>query len=156
MKSYPLNCWYASLELLTPYPTPILKDRTLSVVCDGLIGVFVATLYIWRPFPPSETWGCATPWWHGTHLTWRASLPPKHIRHVAQIFNPLHPTNVFNSYTILTSSQRFVFGSCRLVCSILVLIKMIYIQGSSVLDPAFRLSGVNTTHKFGGLYIRCM
>jgi hypothetical protein len=28
------------------------------------------TLHIWRPSPPSATWGRAMPWWEGTHLTW--------------------------------------------------------------------------------------
>jgi hypothetical protein len=29
-----------------------------------------ATLHIWRPSPPSATWGRAMPWWQVTHITW--------------------------------------------------------------------------------------
>jgi hypothetical protein len=57
-------------ELLAPRPTPKLEDHSLSAVRDCLFNIFAATLHIWRPSPPSATWGRAMPWWQGTHLTW--------------------------------------------------------------------------------------
>jgi hypothetical protein len=56
-------------ELLAPCPSPKLEDHPLSTVRDCLFSIFVATLHIWRPSPPSATWGRAMPWWQGTHLT---------------------------------------------------------------------------------------
>jgi hypothetical protein len=50
-------------ELLAPRPTPKLEDNPLSAVRDCLFNIFAATVHIWRPFPPSSTWGRATPWW---------------------------------------------------------------------------------------------
>jgi hypothetical protein len=35
-------------------PTPKLEDCPLSAVCD-CFSIFTATLYIWRPSPPSTT-----------------------------------------------------------------------------------------------------
>jgi hypothetical protein len=55
--------------LLAPRPKPKLEDQPLSAVCDCLFNVFAPTL--WRPSPPSTTWGRAKPWWHGTHLPWQ-------------------------------------------------------------------------------------
>jgi hypothetical protein len=55
-------------ELLAPRPT--LEDHPLLAVRDCLFNIFAATLHIWRPSPPSATWGRAMPWWQGTHLTW--------------------------------------------------------------------------------------
>jgi hypothetical protein len=55
-------------ELLAPGPTPKLEG--LSAVSDRLFNIFADTLHIWRPSPPSVTWGRAIPWWQGTHLTW--------------------------------------------------------------------------------------
>jgi hypothetical protein len=57
--------------LLAPCPTPKLKGHPLSTICDCLFNIFAATLHIWRPSPPSATWGRAKPWWQGTHLTWK-------------------------------------------------------------------------------------
>jgi hypothetical protein len=57
-------------ELLASHATPKLEDHPLSAVHDCLSNIFVATLHIWRLSPPSTTWGCTTPWWQGTHLTW--------------------------------------------------------------------------------------
>jgi hypothetical protein len=54
-------------ELLAPRPTLKLEDHPLSAVHDCLFNIFAATLHIWRPFPPSATWGRAMPWWHGNH-----------------------------------------------------------------------------------------
>jgi hypothetical protein len=48
-------------ELLAPRPTPKLDDHLLSAVCYCLFNIFAATLHIWRPFPPSATWGRAMP-----------------------------------------------------------------------------------------------
>jgi hypothetical protein len=52
-------------ELLTPLPTPKLGDHPLSVARDCLFNIFSATLHIWRPSPPSATWGRAMPWLQG-------------------------------------------------------------------------------------------
>jgi hypothetical protein len=61
-------------DLLAPRPTLKLEDHPLSAVRDCLFNIFTATLHIWRPFPPSATWGRAMPWWQGTHLTWKIWL----------------------------------------------------------------------------------
>jgi hypothetical protein len=55
-------------ELLSPLPTLKLEDHPFSAVRDYLFNIFAATLHIWRPSPPSATWGRAMPWWQGTHL----------------------------------------------------------------------------------------
>jgi hypothetical protein len=57
-------------ELLARRPTPKLEDHPLSALRDCIFTIFAATLHIWRPSPPSATWGHAMPWWQGTHLTW--------------------------------------------------------------------------------------
>jgi hypothetical protein len=62
-------------ELSAPLPTPKLEDHSSSAVRDCSFNIFAATLHIWRPSPPSATWGSAMPWWKGTHLTW------SHLRH---------------------------------------------------------------------------
>jgi len=49
-------------EMLARRPTPKLKDNPLSVGRDCLFDIFVATLHIWRPYPPSTTRGRAVPW----------------------------------------------------------------------------------------------
>jgi hypothetical protein len=51
-----------------------LEYHPLSVVRDCIFNIFATltyftTLHIWRPSPPSATWGRAMPWWQGTHLT---------------------------------------------------------------------------------------
>jgi hypothetical protein len=61
---------FYSEELLAPCPTPKLEEHSLSAVCDCLFNIFAAKLHIWRPSPPSRTWGRAMLWWQGTHLTW--------------------------------------------------------------------------------------
>jgi hypothetical protein len=51
-------------ELLTPRPTP-----------KRLLIQYIRTYpHIWRPSPPSATWGRAMPWWQGTQ--W-----PRGLRH---------------------------------------------------------------------------
>jgi hypothetical protein len=58
-------------ELWAPRPTPEAGGPLpFSAVRDCLFNIFTATLHIWRPSPPSATWGRAMPWWQGTHLTW--------------------------------------------------------------------------------------
>jgi hypothetical protein len=57
-------------EELSPRPTPKLEDHLLLALRDCLFNIFAATHHIWRPSPPSATWGRAMPWWQGTHLTW--------------------------------------------------------------------------------------
>jgi hypothetical protein len=61
-------------ELLASRPTPKLEGHPLSAVRDCLFNIFAATLHIWRPSPPSATWGRAMPWWQGTHLTWSVCI----------------------------------------------------------------------------------
>jgi hypothetical protein len=56
--------------LLAPHPTPRLEDHPFSIARDCLFNIFATTLHIWRPCPPSATWGRAMPLWQGTHLTW--------------------------------------------------------------------------------------
>jgi hypothetical protein len=55
--------------LLVPRSTPKLEEHPLSAVRDCLFNIFAATLHIWRPSPPSATWGRAVPWWQEAHLT---------------------------------------------------------------------------------------
>jgi hypothetical protein len=50
-----------------------VEEHALSAVRNCLSNVFAATLYIWRHFPPSTTWGHTMPWWQGIHLTWKWS-----------------------------------------------------------------------------------
>jgi hypothetical protein len=54
--------------------TPKQEDHPLSPLRDCSFNMFVATLHIWKPCPPSATWGPAMPWWQGTHLTWHFSI----------------------------------------------------------------------------------
>jgi hypothetical protein len=49
----------------------MLEGHPLSAVRDCLFNILAATLHIWRPSPPSATWGRAMPWWQGTHVTWQ-------------------------------------------------------------------------------------
>jgi hypothetical protein len=63
--------WFVYIEeFLATRPTPKLEDYHLSAVRYCLFSIIAATLHIWRPSPPSSTWGRALPWWQGTHLTW--------------------------------------------------------------------------------------
>jgi hypothetical protein len=52
-----------------PTPTPKMEDHFSSAVFDSVFNIFAATLHIWRPSPPSATWGRAMPWWQRTYLT---------------------------------------------------------------------------------------
>jgi hypothetical protein len=36
-------------------------------------------------FPPSATWGCAMPWWQGTHLTWSTNLHRRKIKFITEL-----------------------------------------------------------------------
>jgi hypothetical protein len=58
-------------ELLAPRPTLKMEDHPLPAVRNCLFYISDATppLHIWRPSPPSATWGSAMPWWQETHLT---------------------------------------------------------------------------------------
>jgi len=49
-------------EMLTPRPTPKLEDNPLSAARNCLFNIFVATLRIWNPSPPSATRGRAMSW----------------------------------------------------------------------------------------------
>jgi len=42
-------------EVLTPHPTPKLKDQSLSTFRDYLVNIFAATLQIWRPLLHTQT-----------------------------------------------------------------------------------------------------
>jgi hypothetical protein len=55
-------------------PNSKLEDHPLSDVRNCLFSIFAATLHIWRPSPPSTTWGRTMPWWQGTHLTWNFAI----------------------------------------------------------------------------------
>jgi hypothetical protein len=68
--SFVTSLFFYGEELLAPRPTPKLEDHSLSAVRESLFNIFSATLCIWRLSLPSATWGRATPWWQGTHLTW--------------------------------------------------------------------------------------
>jgi hypothetical protein len=50
-------------EFLASCLTPNLEDHHLAAVRDCLLKVFTATFHIWRPSPPSATWGRTMPWW---------------------------------------------------------------------------------------------
>jgi hypothetical protein len=54
-------------ELLAPRPTPNLEDHFLLAARDCLFNIFAATFDIWRPSPPSTTWGRVMSWWQGIH-----------------------------------------------------------------------------------------
>jgi hypothetical protein len=41
--------------------------RTTLCRLSATAYIFAATPHIWWPSPPSATWGCAMPWWQGTH-----------------------------------------------------------------------------------------
>jgi hypothetical protein len=75
-------------ELLAPYPTPKLEDRPLSGVRDCLLNIFAAPLHIWRPSPPSATWGRAMPWWQGTIKC--KKVDKVQIRQVAKLKDDIH------------------------------------------------------------------
>jgi hypothetical protein len=74
-------------ELLAPRPTPKMEDHPLSAVRDWLFNIFGTALHIWRPSPPSVTWGRAMPWWQGTHpatdsaVKWGREPKPNFARH---------------------------------------------------------------------------
>jgi hypothetical protein len=55
-------------ELLAPAQPPSWRATPFSAVRDCLFNIFAAALHIWRPSPPSATWGLAMPWWQGSHL----------------------------------------------------------------------------------------
>jgi hypothetical protein len=65
-----INLFFYREELLSPLPTPKLEGHPLSAVRDCLFSIFAASLHIWRPSPPSATWGRAMPWWQEIRLTW--------------------------------------------------------------------------------------
>jgi hypothetical protein len=64
------NLIFYGEELLAPRPIRKLEDHPLTAVRDCLYNIFAATLHIWRPSPPTATWGLTMPWWQGSHLTW--------------------------------------------------------------------------------------
>jgi hypothetical protein len=63
-----LQVYFYGNELITPSPTPQPVDCPLPAVRDCLFNIFAAALHIWRPSPPSATWGRPMPWWEETHL----------------------------------------------------------------------------------------
>jgi hypothetical protein len=54
-------------ELLAPSPTPKLENHPFYAVRDCFFSILTATFHIWRPSPPSATWGRAMPWWQKNH-----------------------------------------------------------------------------------------
>jgi hypothetical protein len=58
-------------ELLAQLPTPKLEDHPFSSLRNCLFNILAATLHIWRPSPPSATWGRAMARWQETCLTWK-------------------------------------------------------------------------------------
>jgi hypothetical protein len=58
------------LMLLTTCANSKLED-TFSAVRNSFINYIRSyyTLRIWRPSPPSTTWGRTGPWWQGSHVT---------------------------------------------------------------------------------------
>jgi len=50
--------------LLARRPSPKLQGLTMSAVRDCLFSI-LAVVRIWRPSPPSATWGRAMSWWLG-------------------------------------------------------------------------------------------
>jgi len=52
-------------ELLAPRPTTEVVGHPLLKVRYWLFNIFVATLHMWRPSPPSATRWRAMPWWQG-------------------------------------------------------------------------------------------
>jgi hypothetical protein len=70
LRHFVTNLFFYCEELLAPRSTPQLENHPLSAVRECLFNIFVATFHIWRPSPPSATWGGAMPWWQGTHVTW--------------------------------------------------------------------------------------
>jgi hypothetical protein len=62
------NLFFYGEELLAPCPAPKLEDHSLPAVRNCFFNIFTATLHIWKPSPPSATWGCTMLWWQGTHL----------------------------------------------------------------------------------------
>jgi hypothetical protein len=97
-------------ELLVPRPSPKLEGHPLSAVRDCLFNIFAATLHIWRPSPPSATWGRVMPWWQAIHLSWLHNLYSSPIiiksrrmiwaRHVAWIWKKR------NAYRILVGKPK--------------------------------------------------
>jgi hypothetical protein len=57
-------------RILAPRPTPKLEDLPLSAFRHCLFSIFASTAHMWRPSPPSATWGRVMQWWQGIHLTW--------------------------------------------------------------------------------------
>jgi hypothetical protein len=47
-------CFYGK-KLLTPNPTPKLKEHPLLAVHDCLFNIFTTTHHVWRLSPPSTT-----------------------------------------------------------------------------------------------------
>lgn len=57
-------------ELLASCPTAKLEDFLLLALHDSLFSIFLATLHIWRPSPPSTTWGQVMSWWQEVSIKW--------------------------------------------------------------------------------------
>jgi hypothetical protein len=80
-------------ELLALRQTPKLEDHPLLAARDCLFSIFAAALHIWRPSPPSVTWGRVMQWWQRTLLTW---------------YNRFYRINLYN-YSDFVRSRRLEF-----------------------------------------------
>jgi hypothetical protein len=62
--------------VVSPCQSSNLEDHLLSAVRDCLLNIFAATIHIWRPSPPSATWGHVMQWWKWkrTHLKCRNTI----------------------------------------------------------------------------------
>jgi len=52
----------------SPTHSPKIEDYPLSAIRNCLFNIFGATIKVWRPSPPSATWGRTMPRWQWTHL----------------------------------------------------------------------------------------
>jgi hypothetical protein len=67
--SFEKSLYFYGDDLLAPRSTSKLEDPHSSAISDCFFNTFAAEFNFWRPSPPITTWGHATPWWQGTHLT---------------------------------------------------------------------------------------
>jgi hypothetical protein len=101
-------------ELLAPRPTPKPEDYSLSAVRDCLFRIFAGTHHIWRPSPPSATWGRVM--WQGTHLTWSRDLRLSNLKHDVTVYDPILLGH--GPFTALHwTAQEELAVDCFIICS---------------------------------------
>jgi hypothetical protein len=64
------NFFFLLWRVVSLHPLPNLEDYPLSAVRNCSFRMFADTLRMFRP-SPSAACTCATPFWRGTHLTWK-------------------------------------------------------------------------------------